>query len=202
MSRESHILNAPVFKFENSIRDTSFKILVSVLLSSRTKDEKTLNASKNLFSVISTPHELIKLSIKKIEKLIYGVGFYRTKAKNLKLLSKVLINDFNGKVPNDYNSLISLRGVGRKTANIVLSLAFGRFTLGVDTHVHRISNRLGWVKTKTPLETEKELLRIIPKNLIRKFNKILVAYGQTICTPINPKCIDCKLNKICKSSSI
>lgn len=197
MNAEARKRNASVFKFEKSARSTPFKALVSVILSSRTKDETTLKVTKKLFSEINSPKDLLKLKEKEIEKLIYGVGFYKTKAKNLKKLAKILLKNYKGKVPDSLEKLLKLPGVGRKTANIVLSISFGKNTLGVDTHVHRISNRLGWVKTKTPEKTEQQLLKIIPPRLIRKLNKILVAYGQTICTPINPKCKICKLNKKC-----
>lgn len=197
MEKEARKRNAPVFRFENKNGKTSFRILVATLLSSRTKDEKTIEATERLFSKINNPRELIKLKEKQIEKIIYGVGFHKTKAKNLKKLSKILLEEFKGKVPNSLEELIKLPGVGRKTANIVLSIAFGKYTLGVDTHVHRISNRFRWVRTNAPERTELELIKKIPKRFIRKLNKILVAYGQTVCTPTNPKCKECKLNKIC-----
>ncbi|MDD5022638.1 MAG: endonuclease III [Candidatus ainarchaeum sp.] len=202
MEKEAKKRKAPVFEFENSIRETPFKTLISVLLSSRTKDEKTLSASKKLFSKVTTPKQMLLLKNSEIEKAIYGVGFYKTKARNIKELSKILIKKFKGKVPDSMEKLLVLPGVGRKTANLVLSISFGKNTIGVDTHVHRISNRLGWVKTKKPEETEKQLLKIIPNNLIKKLNKTLVAYGQTICTPMNPKCNICKLSSICPKINV
>lgn len=197
MEKEARNKNAPVFKLERENKKDPFKILVATMLSSRTRDEKTIEATKRLFSVIKNPKGLNKLKTKKIEKLIRGVGFYKTKARNLKKLAKILLQRFDEKVPDSLEKLIELPGVGRKTANIVLSNAFGKYTLGVDTHVHRISNRIGWVKTKSREETEEELMKKIPRRIIRKLNRVLVAYGQTICKPINPKCGECKINKAC-----
>jgi endonuclease-3 len=179
-----------------------FKILVSTILSSRTKDEITKQASQRLFLKVKNPNDLIKLSIKEIEKLIYPVGFYRVKARNLKKLAEVLIKDYNGKVPNSINELIKLPGVGRKTANLVVTLGFNKYGICVDTHVHRIVNRWGYIKTKTPEETEYALRKKLPKKYWKKINSILVVFGQNICTPILPKCSSCNLNNICPKNNV
>ena len=179
-----------------------FRVLISCLLSLRTKDNVTLKASKKLFSVAKTPEELLKLSTKKIEELIYPVGFYRVKAKRIKEISKILIEQFGGKVPDSLDELLTLPGVGRKTANIVITQGFNKYGIAVDTHVHRVSNRLGFVKTKTPEETEIELRKIIPKKYWIEFNDLFVSFGQNICTPISPKCSICPINKYCNKVGV
>ena len=179
-----------------------FRVLISCLLSLRTKDNVTLKASKKLFSVAKTPEELLKLSTKKIEELIYPVGFYRVKAKRIKGISKILIEQFGGKVPDSLDELLTLPGVGRKTANIVITQGFNKYGIAVDTHVHRVSNRLGFVKTKTPEETEIELRRIIPKKYWIEFNDLFVSFGQNICTPISPKCSICPISKYCNKVGV
>ncbi len=179
-----------------------FRVLISCLLSLRTKDNVTLKASKKLFSVAKTPEELLKLSTKKIEELIYPVGFYRVKAKRIKEISKILIEQFGGKVPDSLDELLTLPGVGRKTANIVITQGFNKYGIAVDTHVHRVSNRLGFVKTKTPEETEIELRRIIPKKYWIEFNDLFVSFGQNICTPISPKCSICPISKYCNKVGV
>ncbi len=198
MEIEGRKRKANVFELEKINKKSPFMILISTILSSRTKDENTIRATKRLFKKIKTPKELSKINEKEIEKLIYGVGFYKTKAKNIKETSKILEEEFDGKVPNNLKNLLKLKGVGRKTANIVLSRAFEKYALGVDTHVNRISNWIGWVNTTSPEKTEKELMKIIKKKYIRRFNLILVSYGQTICTPKNPKCEICKIRKYCR----
>ncbi|MDD4353120.1 MAG: endonuclease III [Candidatus Nanoarchaeia archaeon] len=168
------------------------KVLISAILSTRTKDKVTLEASERLFSKINNIKDLNKLKIEQIEKLIYPVGFYKIKAKHLKKLETL------EKIPNTFENLIKIDGVGRKVANLFLSVVYGNDEICVDTHVHRISNRIGWVKTSNPFQTEKALKKILPKKYWKTINSILVAYGQKICTPINPKCSICKINKYCK----
>ncbi len=179
-----------------------FRVLISCLLSLRTKDGVTLKASKRLFLVAKTPEEFLNLSTKKIEELIYPVGFYRVKAKRIKEISKILIERFGGKVPDNLEELLTLPGVGRKTANIVITQGFNKYGIAVDTHVHRVSNRLGLVKTKTPEETEMELRKIIPKKYWIEFNDLFVSFGQNICTPISPKCSICPISKYCNKVGI
>ncbi len=195
MENEAKKRNAAVFWKEE--RDP-FKILVSAILSTRTRDEATIEASERLFRVVKTPEDLAKMKVEEIEELIRGVGFYREKAKKLKKLGEVLVKEFNSKVPDKLEDLLSLPGVGRKVANVVLAEAFGKEAIAVDTHVHRISNRLGLVETKTPEETEEELKKIVPKEYWRRVNKAMVGFGQTVCKPIKPKCNECKLVEICK----
>ncbi len=179
-----------------------YRVLISTLLSLRTKDETTLKASERLFKEADTPEKMIKLSEEEIEKLIYPVGFYHRKAKQIIQISKILLDKYNGKVPDKLEELLSLPGVGRKTANLVLNEGFGKLGICVDTHVHRISNRLGLVKTKNPTETEFALMKILPKKYWIIFNTLLVTLGQNICTPVSPKCSVCPINKYCKKVGV
>ena len=156
----------------------SYKTLVSTLLSSRTRDEVSLMASQRLFNVAPTIKNLQQLDNLTIQQLIYPVGFYKTKARYLKKLSSLIINKYNGKIPDTREELVKLPGVGRKTANLVLNRAFGISAIAVDTHVHRISNLLGWVKTKTPEQTEKALINILPKKYWSDVNRLFVSIGQ------------------------
>lgn len=155
-----------------------YKTLVSTALSSRTKDEVTLEASKRLFKKAPGFKKLSKLKRDEIRKLIYPVGFYKTKAKHLKKMSEVILKDFNGKVPKTRKSLMKLPGVGRKTANLVLNRAFGKPAIAVDTHVHKISNLLGWVDTKTPEKTEEKLTKTVPKKYWKDLNRLFVSIGR------------------------
>lgn len=172
------------------------KVLISAILSTRTKDKITLAASERLFSKIDKIKDLKNLSLEEISELIYPVGFYKTKAKHLKALSIL------EKIPDNFMELIKLPGVGRKVANLFLSVVYEKNEICVDTHVHRISNRIGWVNTKTPLGTEMALKKFLPKNYWKIINSILVAYGQKICTPLKPKCNICKINHYCKKIGI
>lgn len=174
-----------------------FLILVSCLLSLRTKDSVSLSASRRLFRLAKTPEEILQLSIKKIEQAIYPVGFYRRKAKNLHQMSLQMRDQFGGKVPDTEEDLLSLPGVGPKTANLVLGEAFGVPAICVDTHVHTISNRLGLVNTKRPEETERVLKQILPKNYWIVFNRLLVMWGQNICVPVSPFCSRCAISDLC-----
>lgn len=160
----------------------SYKTLISTLLSSRTKDEVTLEASRRLFALAPNIKTLGQLEIRVIRNSIYPVGFYKTKAKQLKQLSEIIINDFGGKVPKTQEELMSLSGVGIKTANLVLNRAFGKPAIAVDTHVHKISNLLDWVKTKTPEQTEKKLIKILPKKYWSDINRLFVSVGRQYTT--------------------
>jgi len=175
----------------------AFKILISCLLSLRTQDKNTEKASNRLFAVAETPEEILKLSDVELENLIFSSGHYKKKTKTIKHVSKVLIDEFNGKVPDTKEELMSIKGIGPKTANIVLAFAFGEDALPIDTHCHRIPNRLGWIRTKTPEQTEKELEKILPQKYWRDFNAIFVQFGQTICKPISPLCSQCPIEKYC-----
>lgn len=159
-----------------------YKTLISTLLSSRTKDEATLDAANRLFKKAPNLEKLGQLEIRSIQKLIYPVGFYKTKAKHIKKLAKTVVAEFDGRIPNTRNDLMQLPGVGRKTANIVLNRAFGKPAIAVDTHVHKISNMLGWVKTKTPEQTEKELVKILPKKYWIDINRLFVGVGRQFTT--------------------
>lgn len=175
----------------------AYKILISTMLSLRTKDAATRDASMRLFEKAGSPKEMLKLSEEKIAKLIYPVGFYRVKAKNILEVSQTIIDDYNGKVPDEIDELLKLRGVGRKVANLVITEAFDKYGICVDTHVHRISNRFGYVSTKKPEQTEFALREKLPKEYWRVYNDTLVIYGQNICKPINPMCDKCSVSKYC-----
>ncbi len=174
-----------------------FRVLISCILSLRTKDGTTEKANDRLFSLGSSPEEIINLPVKKIEKAIFPVGFYRIKAKTIKGLSKTIINKYSSKVPDDLDELLKLKGVGRKTANLVVTLGYGKPGICVDTHVHRIMNRWGYVKTKNPYETEMALREKLPKRYWIEINNLLVLYGQNLCKPISPLCSKCRLFRYC-----
>lgn len=175
----------------------AYKILISTMLSLRTKDSTTRDASMRLFEKAGNPKDMLKLSEEEIAKLIYPVGFYRIKAKNILEVSQTIIDDYNGKVPNEIDELLKLRGVGRKVANLVITEAFDKYGICVDTHVHRISNRFGYVSTKKPEQTEFALRKKLPKKYWRVYNDTLVIYGQNLCKPINPLCNQCNVSKYC-----
>jgi len=174
-----------------------FKILISTILSARTKDANTRAATEKLFAKFNTPELIANAVVEVLENLVHKAGFYKVKAARIKEVSQIIVEKFNGKVPKDFDELISLPGVGPKTANCVLVYAFKIPAIPVDTHVHRISNRLGWVKTKKPDETEKELKELIPKEQWIRVNRLLVRFGQQICLPINPKHEICPINGFC-----
>lgn len=174
-----------------------YLVLISCLLSLRTKDTVSLPASIRLFALAKTPQEMLALPLPAIEKAIYPCGFYRNKAANLHSISQELLDRFAGKVPDTAQELMSLKGVGLKTANLVLSEGFGIPALCVDVHVHRISNRLGLVKTTTPEETEAELRRILPSELWIDYTRLLVMWGQNLCVPVSPFCSKCPVFNEC-----
>ena len=174
-----------------------FRVLIATVLSQRTRDEVTDRATERLFKKYGTCGELARADTGDIEELIRDVGFYRIKAPRVKEIARTIDNDLKGKVPSDIESLLLLPGVGRKTANCVLVYGFGVDAVAVDTHVHRISNRLGFVKTGTPEETETELRRVLPKRHWKHINELLVRFGQDICRPIGPKCRLCPVFDIC-----
>ncbi|MHA2371356.1 MAG: endonuclease III domain-containing protein [Candidatus Hodarchaeales archaeon] len=180
----------------------AFRILISTVLSSRTKDKVTRVASKKLFKLAQTPEEMLKLPVEKIEDAIQKVGFWKTKAPRLHALCRMLIEEFDSKVPQTLNDLMKLPGVGRKTANLVLGVAFGIPAICVDTHVHRICNRLGYVKTKKPEQTEKALREKLPKKYWISINEYLVRWGQNICFPISPFCSKCAIREFCERINV
>ncbi|BBO72889.1 endonuclease III [Desulfosarcina widdelii] len=189
--------NPPIITFIANRGATPFEVLVSTLLSLRTKDEVTGEAARRLLDVARTPEAMVKLRPKKIEDLIYPVGFYPTKAKRLLSISRILLDRYGGNVPDTLEELTALPGVGRKTANLVLVEGFKIPAICVDTHVHRISNRIGYVKTKTPDKTELALRKKLPKRHWVRYNELLVAFGQTLCRPISPFCSRCPVSEMC-----
>lgn len=174
-----------------------FLVLISCILSLRTKDATTLPASERLFRLADTPDGMLQLSARQIEKVIYPVGFYRTKARSIHAICRRLRDHYAGEVPDELDELLTLHGVGRKTANLVLTEGFGKPGICVDTHVHRISNRLGYVRTKTPEETEMALRKKLPKQHWLAYNALLVMWGQNVCKPISPLCSSCPITKLC-----
>ncbi len=162
----------------------------------------TKKAAQRLFFKIQTPQNLLKLTEEELVRLIYPVGFYRVKAKNLKKMARILVEKHNSQVPNTIDELVKLPGVGRKTANLVITLGFNKYGICVDTHVHRIVNRWNLIKTKNPLETEWKLRKKLPKKYWKIFNTLLVVFGQNICLPVHPKCNICKLNMICPKEGL
>jgi endonuclease-3 len=178
-------------------KDDPFLTLISCLLSLRTQDNTTAAASARLFALARTPQVMARLPPAQIERAIYPVGFYRTKARTLRAICQVLLTRFGGQVPEDLETLLSLPGVGRKTANLVVTLAFNQFGICVDTHVHRISNRWGYVSTPTPEATEMALRAKLPRRYWRQYNDWLVAFGQHLCQPISPWCSRCPVRGSC-----
>ena len=199
LAREIDGLELPaVEKISESQKQDPFQILISTLLSARTQDATTLAASTRLFAKARTPQAMAKLRVKQIEKLIYPVGFYRNKAEFVRDAAKMIIATFGGRVPSTLEEMITLPGVGRKTANLVMILAFkSNRNICVDIHVHRIANRLGWVRTRTPEETEQALYKVLEQQWWPVVNQYLVTWGQSICRPVYPRCDRCPLLKMC-----
>lgn len=195
-------LDAPVVEFVAQQKNDPFRILIATILSARTNDKITNRVIEKLFAQIKDFAALDKLSVEEIEKLIYPVGFYRQKAVQLKKLPTTIREQFGGIIPSEIDQLVKLPGVGRKTANLVRAVAFGKPAICVDTHVHRISNRWGYVRTKTPFATEIALRKKLPARYWMKINHYLVVFGQTICRPVNPKCNSCQLNDICPKINV
>lgn len=187
----------PIVTEVSQRRRDPFLVLISCILSLRTKDEVTRQASSRLFKLADSPRGILKLSASKIEKVIYPVGFYRVKARNILAISRDLLRRFRGRVPDDLEKLLTLKGVGRKTANLVLTEGFHKLGICVDTHVHRISNRLGYVSTKNPFETEMALRNKLPKRFWIEYNTLLVTWGQNVCKPVSPLCSICVINRYC-----
>ena len=176
-----------------------FHVLISTLLSARTQDATTLAASERLFKVAGTPQQLAKLPVRQIEKLIYPVGFFRNKAKFVKSASQAIVDRFGGRVPATLEDLVTLPGVGRKTASLTMIVAFqSEQHVCVDIHVHRISNRLGWIKTRTPEESEQAIMKVVDRRWWPLINLHLVTWGQNVCRPVNPKCDRCAIHSDCR----
>ena len=176
---------------------TPFTVLISCVLSLRTQDKTTDAASKRLFKLARTPKTMVKLAVKTIEKTIYPVGFYKTKAVNINKICDLLLSQYKGRVPDEIDELLKLPGVGRKTANLVVTLGYNKPGICVDTHVHRIPNRWGYVQTKTPEQTEMVLREKLPPEYWIIINDLLVSFGQNLCKPISPFCSQCKIKRYC-----
>ncbi|MFA5699171.1 MAG: endonuclease III [Sphaerochaeta sp.] len=177
--------------------DDPFRVLIATIISLRTKDAVTLSSSETLFARAKTPYEMLELTEEEIQELIYPAGFYKTKAKTIRSISQQLIDEYGGVVPNNQEELMKLPGVGIKTANLTLNLGFGIEAICVDCHVHQIANRLGWIATKTPEESEKALMEVMPKRFWIPLNELLVRYGQVICTSVSPFCSKCPEEATC-----
>ncbi len=175
-----------------------FKILIGTILSARSRDENTTRVVNQLFATYSTPEAIANADLRHIKKIIHSIGFYNVKAARIKQVAREIVDKFAGEVPSDIDKLLELPGVGRKTANCVLVYAFDKPAIPVDVHVHRISNRIGLVDTKTPEQTEQELLNLVDKQLWTKVNNTFVMYGQNICLPTRPNCKVCGLKDACK----
>lgn len=189
--------NSPIITFIANRGATPFEVLVSTLLSLRTKDEVTSGAARRLFEKAVTPRQLLALGEQETAKLIYPVGFYPTKAKRLMEISRIILEVHGGRVPDTIETLLTLPGVGRKTANLVLVEGYKQEAICVDTHVHRISNRIGYVDTKNPDQTEMALRKKLPRRHWIRYNELLVAFGQVICRPISPFCSKCPVERMC-----
>ena len=178
-------------------RRDPFRVLIACLLSLRTKDETTGPAAARLFALADTPEAMLRLAPKQIERAIFPVGFYRTKARVILGVCRDLLSRFEGRVPDEIDALLTLKGVGRKTANLVVTMGFNKPGICVDTHVHRISNRLGYVRTRQPEETEMALRGRLPRRFWIGYNDLLVGFGQNVCTPLSPRCSTCPVNALC-----
>jgi endonuclease-3 len=174
-----------------------YKTLITCLLSLRTKDKNTEKASSSLFKVADTPKKISRLSLKKLEKLIYSSGYYKNKAKTIKHVTNIILKEYKGKVPDTESELLAIKGIGRKTANIVLSFAYNKPALPIDVNCHRVVNRLGWIKTKNADQTEKELKKTLPKRYWKEFNTLFILFGKNICKPVSLLCSICPINKDC-----
>jgi endonuclease-3 len=179
-----------------------FRVLISTLLSLRTKDEVTTAASERLFALADTPRTVAALSTRTIERAIFPAGFYRTKARTVRDVAHRIDVEYNGRVPDTIEALLDFKGVGRKTAALVVSLGYGKEAICVDTHVHRISNRLQWVKTKTPEETERALMIVLPRRHWIGINDTMVSFGQRVCLPVSPRCSACPLFGACPREGV
>lgn len=194
---------APVItRLSRETKKDPFIILVGTLLSLRTKDETTEKVMGMLMPVIKTSQDLIDMPLDELEKLIYPVGFYRNKAKVLKEVASEIITRYGSRVPDTIEELLTIRGVGRKTANLVVTEGYGKPGICVDTHVHRISNRLGIVSTKNPIQTEDALRKILPQQYWIIYNALLVTFGKRICTPLSPKCSQCPIESLCEKVGV
>lgn len=194
--------NVPIVTLISNRSRDPFRILIATILSQRTKDAVTALASERLFNLSHTPSAMAGLSARQIEQAIYPVGFYRVKAGRIKVVARAIVDRYNGVVPDTIEELVKLPGVGRKTANLVVALGYAKPAICVDTHVHRITNRFGYIRTKTPLETEMALRKKLPVRHWIIYNDLLVALGQAICHPVSPRCSVCPVNGYCKKIGV
>jgi endonuclease III len=194
--------NTPVVTLMAETYESPFRVLISCILSLRTQDATTAKASHRLFAVADSPQAMVKLTAKKIAKLIYPVGFYKTKALNIIEMCQKIIDRHNGHVPDEIDELLEFKGVGRKTANLVVTLGYNKPGICVDTHVHRISNRWGYIKTTTPEKTEVALRGKLPKKYWIEYNNLLVNFGQHLCRPISPICSRCPVKSYCRQLGV
>jgi endonuclease-3 len=197
LREETRKWDVPIVTLTAETSRDPFKVLISTILSLRTQDATTAKVSRRLFELVDNPYDMLKLTVKEVEKAIYPVGFYKTKARTILNLCSKLVKRYNSRVPDDLDELLKLNGVGRKTANLVVTLGYGKPGICVDTHVHRISNRLGYIRTKTPHETETMLRKKLPKKYWIEYNDLLVSFGQHLCRPISPWCSVCPVEGYC-----
>jgi endonuclease-3 len=197
LRREAPKWQTPVVTLIAEASDSPFKVLISCILSLRTQDSTTAQASRRLFALADSPETMARLTANKIEQAIFPVGFYRTKAKTILEICRNLIQNYSGRVPDEIDELLKFKGVGRKTANLVVTLGYNKPGICVDTHVHRISNRWGYIKTATPEKTEAALRKKLPKQYWIEYNDLLVSFGQQLCRPISPLCSRCPVAKYC-----
>ena len=202
LRREAPKWQTPVVTLIAEASDSPFKVLISCILSLRTQDSTTAQASRRLFALADSPETMVRFSAKKIEQVIFPVGFYRTKAKTILEICRNLNENYRGRVPDEIDELLKFKGVGRKTANLVVTLGYNKPGICVDTHVHRISNRWGYVKTATPEKTEAALRQKLPKQYWIEYNDLLVSFGQQLCRPISPLCSQCPVAKYCSQVGV
>ncbi len=202
LRREVPKWQTPIVTLMAETYKSPFRVLISCILSLRTQDSTTARASHRLFGLADSPQAMLRLSAKKIEKAIFPVGFYRTKAKIIRDICKILVQHYGGKIPDEIDELLKLKGVGRKTANLVVTLGYGKPGICVDTHVHRISNRWGYIKTTTPEKTETALRAKLPKQYWIEYNDLLVSFGQHLCRPISPLCSQCLISPYCDRKGV
>jgi len=202
LRREVPKWETPVVTLMAETYESPFRVLISCILSLRTQDATTAKASHRLFAVADSPQALVKLTVKKIENLIYPVGFYKTKARQVRDICQTIIDRHAGKVPDEIDALLTFKGVGRKTANLVVTLGYNKPGICVDTHVHRISNRWGYIKSATPEKTEAALRAKLPKQYWIEYNNLLVNFGQHLCRPISPLCSQCPVKKYCQQIGV
>jgi len=197
IDRLAHTWRLPSVSEISALQSTPYTVLIATLLSLRTKDAVTEAACQRLFVIANQPAEILKLDEKEIQNLIYPVAFYRNKARSILDISHRLLNEYGGVVPDSLDELLKFKGVGRKTANLVLILGYNKPAMCVDTHVHRISNRLGYIKTSSPDESEMALRKKLPVKYWLRYNDLLVAFGQNLCRPVSPHCTICPVRTYC-----